>query len=629
MYTNRRHADPTLELHLKSFNPAFPYVRGIAEKTKICHSFASRVLHDGLDLDGYATTSSDYQMLADLVRDYHKYLSDSLLMDFALLEAEILHRLQSGRLTTTTQKIKALLVDEFQDTNYLQEQIYYELCRKSQASLTVVGDDDQSIYRFRGATVEIFSDFENRISSSLGFGWTPIRIDLTNNYRSTERIVAFCSHFISVESDFQGARAPGKKLCAPTAIWAKDPLQNLPVLGMFRHDPPTLANDLCAFLGSIFRGRGFTIQVAGGSSFTIQRGLGGDFGDAVLLSSKVKEVKDNGDERLSGLMRRQMKSTYNVEVFNPRGRDLALIPEVGQCLGLILQCLDPHKRLQDSISSWRRQQTPTCLNQWRAEAARLAAANPNPGGLQQFLDDWASRTPRNMSTWPKEWPLLDLMFTLITWIPFFQKSPEGQVYLEAIARVIAEAGQISRLNSAIFCNTPYDDAAIKDILREVLEPIAEGDVEVDEEIMPYVPRSTFPIMTIHQAKGLEFPLVVVDVGSDFKTNHASQRAHRYPIEGNNGHYTEDHVAAFSPVGPARLRRTRTQRAFDDIRRLYYVAKSRPHNVLLLVGLTTQIGQSPRVRSIATGDLRSGTRAYHFAPVTDWTPNSPANFIALI
>jgi len=124
-------------------------------------------------------------------------------------------------------------------------------------------------------------------------------------------------------------------------------------------------------------------------------------------------------------------------------------------------------------------------------------------------------------------------------------------------------------------------------------------------------------------------LAIVDVGSDFRTNHASQRPHRYPREGDTIHHTEDHVAPFSPVGPARVRRTRIQRAFDDVRRLYYVAKSRPHYVLLLTGLTTQTGDPPRVLSIAIGDLYDGGRAYQFAPSANWKPGSPENFIALI
>ncbi|MFM6398881.1 hypothetical protein, partial [Planktothrix sp.] len=101
----------------------------------------------------------------------------------------------------------------------------------------------------------------------------------------------------------------------------------------------------------------------------------------------------------------------------------------------------------------------------------------------------------------------ELLFTVVTWFPLFQRSPEGQIYVETIARTIVEASQVSKYRSAILSGTNYDDNSVKDVIREVFEPIAEGDVDVDEDIMPYVPRSVFPIMTIHQAKGLEFPLV--------------------------------------------------------------------------------------------------------------------------
>lgn len=147
--------------------------------------------------------------------------------------------------------------------------------------------------------------------------------------------------------------------------------------------------------------------------------------------------------------------------------------------------------------------------------------------------------------------------------------------------------------------------------------------------MPYVPRAVFPIMTIHQAKGLEFPLVILDVGSDFKTNHHTQRRFRFPDSAGDVHLTEDEIANFSPVGQARQQRTGIDRAFDDLRRQFYVAKSRPQNVLLLVGLTSQLRPRNPVPSVATGDIQQGGRNYNFIPAQQWTLNSPPNTIALI
>ena len=147
--------------------------------------------------------------------------------------------------------------------------------------------------------------------------------------------------------------------------------------------------------------------------------------------------------------------------------------------------------------------------------------------------------------------------------------------------------------------------------------------------MPYVPRNFFPIMTIHQAKGLEFPLVVVDVGSDFKTNNVQQRMFRYPEQPDSVHIIEQLIAPYCPVGNDRTQRHAILRAWDDLRRLYFVAYSRPENVLLLVGLMSQQGAGPRVRSVATGDVQNGLRGMNFIPAAHWHAGLPANTVALI
>ncbi|MFA4944494.1 MAG: ATP-dependent helicase [Lentisphaeria bacterium] len=75
----------------------------------------------------------------------------------------------------------AVMVDEYQDTNAVQSQILRELCRH-QRNITVVGDDAQAIYAFRGATVENILGFERQFP-------TVIRLQLEENYRSTQEIL--------------------------------------------------------------------------------------------------------------------------------------------------------------------------------------------------------------------------------------------------------------------------------------------------------------------------------------------------------------------------------------------------------------------------------------------------------
>jgi DNA helicase II / ATP-dependent DNA helicase PcrA len=269
--------------------------------------------------------------------------------------------------------------------------------------------------------------------------------------------------------------------------------------------------------------------------YTIQRGPDGDFGDAVLLGRSVQEFAQArpdqvARQRLPLLLRNNLETIHHVPVFNPRGRTLDDIVPVRLLLGLALLCIDANGAALQAIVRMSAA-SRTKMTSWRTDAAAFANTNPVPGGLQQFINHWQTRTlppNSNMQSWPSEWPLLELFFTLLTWIPQLQMDPEGQVYLEAIARTVAEAGQFASMGARLLHGTAYDQPSVTQAIREVFENIANGNIEVDEEIMPYVPRSFFPIMTVHQAKGLEFPLAVVDVGSDFRTNNVAQRRIRYP-----------------------------------------------------------------------------------------------------
>ena len=75
------------------------------------------------------------------------------------------------------EKFKYILIDEFQDTNYAQYQIIKLLSGK-EGNITVVGDDDQSIYRFRGASISNILFFKHDFPSSR-------EIVLNQNYRSS------------------------------------------------------------------------------------------------------------------------------------------------------------------------------------------------------------------------------------------------------------------------------------------------------------------------------------------------------------------------------------------------------------------------------------------------------------
>jgi DNA helicase-2/ATP-dependent DNA helicase PcrA len=290
-----------------------------------------------------------------------------------------------------------------------------------------------------------------------------------------------------------------------------------------------------------------------------------------------------------------------VGIFNPRGQALRDITAVQQLLGLVLECIDPRARLQQMLRL--RGEAVRYLNAWRVEARNFIATNPvpnRPHGLSDFVRAWQSRTSQTRAPWPEDWPLLELCFKLMSWLPMLRDDPEGQVYLEAITRTVAQAATFSSYRSSIFYRRPpHDDNSVKSAIRDILAPLAESNVEVDEEIMPSTPRDRLYMMTIHQAKGLEYPLVIIDVASDYKTNSPLQRFKRFPDTQSSVQNMEDDLATFTPIGPLRTARSGMARTFDDLIRLYYVAYSRPQSVLLLVGLDPCLRYNTSVKHVAT------------------------------
>jgi DNA helicase-2/ATP-dependent DNA helicase PcrA len=370
MFPQQRHRDPQLDALLGALGLTSDYSNSFADRLRAVANIADRVHHDLIDLTAYGAMGNGRQVLVDAINDYTAHLEANYLTDFGRLEHLVLTRLQNNQLGTVVSGLDALLIDEFQDTNYLQEQIYLQLCQQSNASLTVVGDDDQSIYRFRGATVEIFANFQNRIVQALGPAWMPNRVDLFRNYRSTQRVVNFCQHFIEMDQAFLAARAPGKISLVASASHAAIPLRNVPIIGMFRTDVQTLANDLTQMLWSIFRGPGFPVPCAN-TAFTINAPHGGDFGDSVMLSHSVRERTSDPNkprDRLPLLLRQSLQAR-GVRTFNPRGQSLSDILAIQQLLGLGLECIDPNGAILNAIP-------PTSIAQTaRAWAVRSGMAH--------------------------------------------------------------------------------------------------------------------------------------------------------------------------------------------------------------------------------------------------------------
>jgi DNA helicase II / ATP-dependent DNA helicase PcrA len=607
----REGAQVTMDPYLAQYNFEGQAPRNQADAGDLSIGINNRLIQDLVDPDGYRDSGAAQRAQAALLQQYREYLQQRQMFDFSLCSERILQGLRSGRLYAQLTPLSALLVDEYQDTNPMQEAIYFELVRQSGCAFAIVGDDDQALYRFRGATVELFTNFQARFEQELP-GTQSEMVYLSTNHRSTPEIVQFFNTFAKHDPAFVAARVAGKP-----PIQKYNPGRDIPILGLFRDSLDDLSEDLSQFLLDVFQGEGRRIPGTG----ALLRGQeqGGALGDAVLLASSVREYKDsnNGPVGRLPVQVRQHLETAGLGVFNPRGQDLRDILNVQRLLGLVLLCLDPTD--QQEATLYLNRDAQRYVPQWRQAAIDFVATNPAPtsrsASLRHYVDGWRARRTSSGEAWPNEIPLLDLLYKLIVWMPAFQRDPEHLVYLEAIMRCVVQGAHYSGYGFAILNTAPHDSRSRTSVFYDLLSPIAMKEVEVDEDLLFAVPRNRLGIMTIHQSKGLEYPLVIVDVGSEFKSNHAKQAFRRFPRESSPTVLMESGMAPFTAVGNLRMARSDIDRTFDDLMRLYYVAFSRPQIALMLVGLTKNIEYATSVQNVATFWRRDGTWS--------WRSDNPA------
>ncbi|WP_104697054.1 MULTISPECIES: ATP-dependent helicase [unclassified Helicobacter] len=148
----------------------------------------------------FATQARDQHQikLAKIYLDYQKTLQNQNLLDFddlILLPFMILDKYHDLALEVS-QKYSYIMVDEYQDTNLLQFKLLQKLCSKHQ-NICVVGDDDQSIYGWRGSDIRNILDFQEHFKGAK-------MIKLEENYRSTQEILEVANCLIKHNSNRLG-----------------------------------------------------------------------------------------------------------------------------------------------------------------------------------------------------------------------------------------------------------------------------------------------------------------------------------------------------------------------------------------------------------------------------------------
>jgi DNA helicase-2/ATP-dependent DNA helicase PcrA len=202
---------------------------------------------DGLDEDTYNERAEEVALQREIGRAYKA--SEEILrekravaLNGLISETVALLKSDTNRRKQLQERFRHILVDEFQDTNIAQLELLQILTGESR-NIVVVGDNDQAIYRFRGASFGSFKLFLETFA-----GWKegrdsgPFRVSLTENYRSTPNILRVATQVIAqneISPEFpkkvlQPSRDEGEKiriveLATPEeeAAWVADELERL------------------------------------------------------------------------------------------------------------------------------------------------------------------------------------------------------------------------------------------------------------------------------------------------------------------------------------------------------------------------------------------------------------------
>ena len=528
------------------FNRLGGYSRHIAAKStwkqalEICR-YVNQMMEELVDIDSMERDSDeDMRFLGKLVKRYQELLDRNGAMDFSSIQTKAYNMLQRYPkvLSSIQDQIKYLMVDEYQDTNYIQEQIIF-LIGGSRKNICVVGDDDQGMYRFRGATIRNILEFPSKFNAN-----ECKVIHLNTNYRSEPGIIDFYNRW----------------------------MENVDGVNLFNWDryryPKSIQAGKSPMLtaGSVYSCGGDSIDEEKTGLLTMVRSLisNGNIHNYNQVAFLFRSVKSEEAVQIGAFFEQN-----GIPVYSPRSDMFFERTEVKQILGSIMMCFQSYmvdlkkNSFIHCISAELRSYYIGCLQ----AALPLVKANTE---LMAYIEE----TKRMVIALKEDSDvsLLDVFYRIISYPPFkdyLQADLNGNVLESRAARNLAEASRMlskfSFLHDMHHISDKNKLSMPEEFFNIYLKYMYEDGIGEYEDESEYAPSGCISFMTIHQSKGLEFPVVVVgSLGNVPKRNRdplllsaESRFFHRKPFE---------------PMADIK---------FFDFWRLYYTAFSRAQNLLVL------------------------------------------------
>ena len=480
-------------------------------------------------VDPEQLTRSVDPLLVDIGNAYRRYehaLLDANRTDFAHLQRFVYDLLDDPSTSEAVARdLQYVLVDEYQDTNYIQEQLLFKLT-KSSRNLCVVGDEDQSLYRFRGATVRNILEFTQRLSDCS-------TIKLTMNYRSHQAIVERYDRWMA-SADWSNQRGASfrydKTIDADVTANHPDYPSVIAIWGRDRHDEATRLADLIEFLK--------------------KNEVIADYSQVALLLHSVRE--DHSGPYLAAL------HANSIPAFCPRARAYFEITEIRDLVACYAVLFGWHGNGRGQVGG-AVAKLATYVDDTIVQLGRRFG-NPHP--LAAALQQWTSEIAALRKGEALDLRPADYFYRLLALDPF-----KHAVRNENTARNLAIFSQLLNVFQSYYHYTVITHRN-REFLRfhffnSFLRLLYDGGINEYEDPDQPFPKGHVQVMTIHQSKGLEFPVVVV---GSLSTQLSSPKK----IDRDLGPFY--HRPPFEPENRITL--------FDRMR-LQYVAFSRPQNMLVL------------------------------------------------
>lgn len=521
-------------------------------------SIVGRMVEYQIDLSQMQDEGGIWQVLAEGYRDYVNQLELTYRSDFAHVQSKFLEFLSSprgsaflnGGGTPENPGIHHVLVDEYQDTNPIQEAIYLRMAQSQPHNIMVVGDDDQAIYRFRGGTTECLIGFEAACRRAWGSNIQVNYRPLLENHRSHERIVQWCNSFIGSHPVMQrpGARTPRPGELIPFSDITTNYGDYPAVSSITGSDHITLA-------------RNFANLVRG----MLDNNIITDPSDCALLLRSTRETRPWTYHYIAAL------NNVGIDVYNPRGRTFLEQPEVQTALGALLAVIDPLLSAAPRYDRIR-----NLANQW------INVYNLNHTvELGRYVNRAHAEIVAKPASTIFRISIAELFYILLSFEPFttWQQNIVTSVRLAKLTRLLETYTSMPWPNDPTrtrgWLSTSSTSAGEVSFswrqafywgLVGILGAEGLNDEEDEYELFP---KQRLPIMTIFQAKGLQFPFVFVagignELGAPSGSHQAETLLHRFRQNQSPLTFTEG------------------ERAIQDIVRLYYVAYSRAQYGLFIL-----------------------------------------------